>query len=202
MYGEINLKFYKICIYKYQNGMYNQYIPFFYWKNIMSYNQVYKLDEDDIPNVSDVLLFYKNKDSNIYNSTAAYVNTIGELHLENDMENLESIQPVYWCYKPEYQHNQLFDVVLLNADREGEDINVGVFESFPTLDQLKSYMSQHFNADVTSFEGLCANLQVLSIDDTEIVTLFVNAEFTFNVKNRSFKGSIDIHMENSILTWD
>ena len=88
MYGEINLKFYKICIYKYQNGMYNQYIPFFYWKNIMSYNQVYKLDEDDIPNVSDVLLFYKNKDSNIYNSTAAYVNTIGELHLENDMENL------------------------------------------------------------------------------------------------------------------
>lgn len=166
----------------------------------MSYNKVYKLDEDGIPNVSDVLLFYKDT-NNVYNSTIAYVNTLGEIHLENDMENLDDIKPEYWCYKPEYIHNQLFDITLFDAD-DGDDINVGVFESFPTLDQLKSYMLTNYNAVVTSFEDLRTKLVVLSIDDTEIATLFVNAEFTVNLKGGSFKGSIDIHTENSILTWD
>lgn len=32
MYGEINLKFYNIRVYKYKNGIYNLCIPFFIGK--------------------------------------------------------------------------------------------------------------------------------------------------------------------------
>lgn len=49
MYGKINLKFYKICIYKYQNGMYNQYIPFFIGKILCHTIKSIRLDEDDYP---------------------------------------------------------------------------------------------------------------------------------------------------------
>lgn len=173
----------------------------FYWKNIMIINnEVYKLyDIADIPNISAIIVFYKNTHDHLYSSSHAYTNSLGELHIESKT----SITPEYWCYRPTYKHNYLFDVTLIAADHEGEDINVGVFNSFPTLEQLKSYMLKYYKADVISIGELSLKLQVLSFDpDNEVRIVFMNAEFVFTINGRSFKGSIDIHTENSILTWE